>query len=79
MQVKVTVILDSSLKKYSTLENGQIILEMSEGSIIKDIIDKLEILQGEVGVILHNSTISTQDTILKHGDVIKLFPIFGGG
>jgi sulfur carrier protein ThiS len=76
---KVKVVLHSTLKRYSPQGTKEATLKIKEPENVKDIIKKLEIIEGEVELILVNSKISNEDTVLKNNDVVELYPVFGGG
>ena len=54
-------------------------MDLGKVKNIKDILDLFSFIPGELGVILLNSELASEDSIIKDGDVIELFPIFGGG
>lgn len=74
----ITIKLFSTLKRYNE-NNDTLVLEPENTKFINDILDLFSIIPGEVGVILLNSELASEDYRVKDGDIIELFPIFGGG
>ena len=74
----ITIKFFSTLKRYSD-NKDTIELDLGKVKNIKDILDLFSFIPGELGVILLNSELASEDSIIKDGDVIELFPIFGGG
>ncbi len=56
-------------------------LELDEGSCAKDVMDMYGISKHKfpLGVLMINSRHKAEDTILKDGDILSLFPKVGGG
>jgi len=79
--MKIEVNLYATLKRY--LENGTggkpSVLEISEDTSVKDIIQKLKISGDSVKLIFINGVHAEKDTTLKDGDRLGLFPPVGGG
>ena len=79
--MRIEVNLYATLKRY--LESGTggepSVLEISEGTGVKDIIKKLKIPGDLVKLIFINGVHAKRDTILKDGDRLGLFPPVGGG
>ncbi|SKC86503.1 MoaD/ThiS family protein [Maledivibacter halophilus] len=74
----ITIKFYSVTKRYN---NNQSVaeLELDDEKNIGCILKKFKIIPGEVEVILLNSKLAREDTKVKDGDVIELFPVFGGG
>lgn len=74
----VTIKFNSILKRYN--DNKDIaVLNIKNTTIIKDILNAFSIIPGEVGVILINSKLVSEEAKVNDGDRIELFLIFGGG
>lgn len=74
----VTIKFNSILKRYN--ENKDIaVLNIKSLAVIKDILNTFNIIPGEIGVILLNSKLVSEEAKVKDGDTIELFPVFGGG
>lgn len=56
-------------------------LEVEEGTKAIDLMDKYGISNHKLplGVLLINSRHKSEDTVLKDGDIVSLFPKVGGG
>ncbi len=74
----ITIKFFSTLKKYNN-DKDTLIIDIKNAEKIKDILELFTFIPGELGVILLNSELAIEDTRLKDGDLIELFPIFGGG
>lgn len=46
---------------------------------VRDILEKLDIDEEEVAILLINGKDGKVDSVLKDGDIISLFPPVGGG
>ncbi|RKL63650.1 MoaD/ThiS family protein [Thermoanaerobacteraceae bacterium SP2] len=79
MFLKVTIVFKSSLQRYTTNENDEVSLDIKENTSVKDILRKLNLLTGEVGLVILNSKIARMDDILKDEDYLELYPVVGGG
>lgn len=74
----VTIKFYSILKRYNDNKNIAKI-NIKDDVNIKYFLEKYEIIPGEVGVILLNSNLACESTKISDGDVLELFPVFGGG
>lgn len=79
MFLKVTIVFKSSLQRYTTNENDEVSLDVKENTSVKDILRKLNLMTGEVGLVILNSKIARMDDILKDEDYLELYPVVGGG
>jgi len=79
--MKIEVNLYATLKRY--MENGtggkSSVIDVEDGTCVKDIIQKLKIPGDLVKLIFINGVHAKRDTILKDGDRMGLFPPVGGG
>lgn len=74
----ITIKFNSNLKRLN--HDKEICeLEFKEDYKIKDILRMYKVIPGEVGIILLNSNLANEEDRLKDGDIIEIFPIFGGG
>ena len=53
--------------------------ELSETTLVGQVVDDLDIDREEVGVLMLNSRHCRFDTILQEGDILAIFPVIGGG
>lgn len=70
------------VRLFATLRQGReksIMLDSKEFPTAKDILDHLDILPGEVSILLVNGFHKTPEAQLEDGDVVALFPPVGGG
>lgn len=79
--MKVTVKVHLILTKYQiNLTNNQNTnIELSEKSLVKDLIKSINIPIEEIGMVLVNGTIVKNDHILKENDIIQIYPPIIGG
>lgn len=56
-------------------------LELKEGTTAKDVMDMYGISNHKLplGVLMINSRHKDEETVLKNGDILSLFPKVGGG
>ena len=79
--MKIEIHLYASLAKDlpKDAENKNCICEISEGTIISDVIRRMNIPDPSVKLIFLNGRHADRTTPLKDGDRIGLFPPVGGG
>lgn len=71
------------IKLFATLaqfmpENGED-YPITEGTIVQDVIDQLQLPPDDVTLIFINSVRSSKESLLNDGDRLGLFPPVGGG
>lgn len=59
--------------------NKEMIIELGEGSTIKDIIEILNIPREDAAILLVNGLGAELDKILEDNDTVSIFPPLGGG
>ena len=79
--MKIEVNLYATLKRYMKIETGgkSSVIDVEDGTCVKDVIQKLKIPDASVKLIFINSVHAKRDTNLKDGDRLGLFPPVGGG
>lgn len=77
--MEVTVIFDSPLRKYHPTGDKSLSVSVPDGASIRDLLDKLAVIPGEVGVIARNSQLANPDDRLEAGDILKIYQVIGGG
>jgi sulfur-carrier protein len=76
----IEVRLFATLRRYAPDSPGDVlILQMSEGSTVAQVIHELRMDNKEINLIMVNGTISEADSRLSDGDRLGLFPPIGGG
>lgn len=75
----VNITAYTSLKRLRGCENGSVSFEIATGTAVKDILDLLGAVPGEVGLIIVNGDKADSEKLVKDGDIIELYPVFGGG
>lgn len=74
----VTIKFYSILKRYNDNKSiGK--LDIKNEVNIQQILELFEIVPGEVGVILLNSNLASEEAKVQDNDIIELYPVFGGG
>lgn len=74
--------MDIEIRLFATLRNGRdkkVFIPFIEGLNVKTIIDRLEILEEDVAILLINGRDGELDTLLKENDYLSIFPPVGGG
>jgi len=74
--------MDIEIRLFATLRNGRdkkVFIPFVEGITAKAIIDKLEILEEDVAILLINGRDGDLNTQLKSEDYLSIFPPVGGG
>lgn len=59
--------------------NKEMMIELGEGSTIKDIIEILNIPREDAAILLVNGLGAELDKILDDNDTVSIFPPLGGG
>ena len=79
--MKVEVNLYASLSRYAPDGGGGkgLVMEVSEGTRISDLLAQLGVPGHEVKIIFLNATHSSAETTLKDGDRLGVFPPVAGG
>lgn len=75
--MKVTVYLDTSLRK--KIGQDRIDIDIEQGATVKEVIKALDLIEGEVGLVVRNSKIAFEYSIVEENDSLELYPIMGGG
>jgi molybdopterin converting factor small subunit len=71
-----------TVKLFATFREGRQkiqIMDLIEGTTVKEIIKNLKIDSSEIAILLVNGRDGTLNTPLQEGDVMALFPPVGGG
>ncbi len=74
--------MDIKVRLFATLRENrgkEVNLEMKETALPRDIIEKLDISEPEVAILLVNGRDGKLDQELSDGDVVSIFPPVGGG
>lgn len=80
-KIKVKVKLYATLRKYLPgTEIGEAVeFEISEGTTINELLDKIGVENKEIKITLINGVKKDLEYILKDGDLLVVFPPVGGG
>ncbi|SDE42464.1 MoaD/ThiS family protein [Sporomusa acidovorans] len=75
----VEVRLYATLRRYTTIPNGVIIVDVPDGSTVLDLVETMKIDPAEIHLIMINGVGCDLDRTVNSGDRIGLFPPVGGG
>lgn len=76
-QMKAAVYLDTSLRR--EIGQDRIVIDIKKGTTVKEIIKALNLVEGEVGLVVINSKIGTMCSIVEENDSLELYPVIAGG
>ncbi len=74
--------MEIKVRLFATLRENrgkELMIKISDGNTVKEIISELGIAKEEVAILLINGRDGLLDTPLKEGDVVSIFPPVGGG
>lgn len=70
------------IRLFATLRENrdkEMVIELSEGVAVKDILELLDISREDAAIILINGRGAKLDRILEGNDIVSIFPPLGGG
>ena len=71
-----------TVKLFATFRDGRFKveeMELPEGTSVLEVIQPLNIKSEDLAICLRNGKDAKEDTVLKDGDTLALFPPVGGG
>jgi len=71
-----------TVKLFAYFRDNRFAVEVSEypsHTTVGEIIDRLEIDRGEIGITMINSRHCQFETTLNENDILAIFPVIGGG
>ncbi len=74
--MKITVKLFAFFRDNRFIKEGR---EYPKNTIVGTVVEELDILKEDVGVLMINSRHCTFETVLKENDQLAIFPVIGGG
>jgi len=78
--IRVKVIASLTLKNLKGCEAGETKLEVAPGTTVRNLLDKLGALPGEVGFVVRSGCIITDfETKVGDRDTLYLYPLIDGG
>ena len=79
--MKIELRLYASLAAFlpETTGGNSLIMEVSNGTTIRDLLQELKVPETEIKVIFLNGIHAKHGDILKEGDRVGVFPSVGGG
>jgi molybdopterin converting factor small subunit len=75
----VNVKLFAALRRPADPPQGELPVELPAGATVADLVARLGIAAGDVGVIAVNGALKTATIALAAGDKVALFPPIAGG
>jgi molybdopterin synthase sulfur carrier subunit len=77
--MKVEVQLYATLRKYGPLQEGPLVVDLTEGDQVARVLEILGMPPDEDKVILVNGRPAKWSSVLTEGDRVVLFPAVAGG
>ena len=79
--MKIQVALYATLSQYLPpgAQNRKAAIEIREGATLRDVLDQLGIPQDLPNILLVNGRQAPEETVLKDGEVLSVFPPLAGG
>lgn len=77
MQVEVR--LFGNFRRFLRETDGHLTLELVEGAIVRDVLERVRVPEVEVGLVSVNREVAAAETPLHDGDVVYVFSPIGGG
>ncbi len=79
--MKIEVALYATLSQYlpAGAENRRAIIEVQDAAMVRDVLTQLGIPQDLPNILLVNGRQAPEDTVLKDGEVVSVFPPLAGG
>jgi molybdopterin converting factor small subunit len=77
--MKVEVQLYATLRKYGPLQEGPLVVDLTEGDQVARVLEILGMPPDEDKVILVNGRPARWSSVLTEGDRVVLFPAVAGG
>jgi len=77
--IRVKVKTYAELQKYNPQKGEEFVLQMEEGSTLKNLMEILGVPDHRVMLVLKNGRKAAEGDLLAEGDAIHLYPVVGGG
>lgn len=77
--IRVKVKAYAELQRYNPEKGEEFIIEMEEGSRVKNLMHLLKLPDHLVMFILKNERKANEDDALADGDAVFFYPVIGGG
>ncbi len=77
--IRVKVKASADLQRYNPEKGEEFIVEIKDGSNIKNLMESLGLPDYRVMLILKNERIVKEEDLLADGDAISFLPVVGGG
>ena len=71
-----------TIKLFATLRIGRdkiLVRDYPEGTLIKNIVEDLEIDENDIAILLKNGISTKMDNVPSDSDTLSIFPPIGGG
>lgn len=77
--IQVDVTLFGDFRRFLRETNGRLTLEVIEGTTVRDVLERVQVPEVEVGLVSVNGKLAPVETPLRDGDAVDVFPPIGGG
>ncbi len=79
--MKIEIALYATLSKYLPpgAQNRKAVMEVKDGTTVRDVMDQLGIPQDLSNILLVNGRQSPDSAVLKDGEILSIFPPLAGG
>ncbi len=79
--MKIEIALYATLSKYLPpgAQNRKAVIEVKDGTTVREVMDQLGIPAELPNILLVNGRQSPEDTVLKDGEILSIFPPLAGG
>ena len=79
--MKIQVALYATLSQYlpPDAQNRKAVIEVGDGATVRDVMTQLGIPQDLPNILLVNGRQSSEETVLKDGEMVSVFPPLAGG
>jgi molybdopterin converting factor small subunit len=77
--IRVKVKAYADLQRYNPQKGEEFIVEIKDGSNIKNLMESLGLPDYRVMLILKNERIAKEEDLLADGDRVSFLPVIGGG
>ncbi len=79
--MKIEVALYATLSKYlpPDAQNRKAVIEVRDGATVREALSHLGVPQDLANILLTNGRQASEETVLKDGDALSVFPPLAGG
>ena len=77
--MQVDVRLFGDFRRFLRETDGRLTLEVVEGTTVRDVLERVQVPEVEVGLVSVNGEVAAVETPLRDGDAVYVFSPIGGG